>query len=571
MTQHRVFMMRQVYHQFMAEPGPSPNAIGIGSIVGDTYVIDALLGQGGMGAVYRASHRRLPGKFVAIKVLHAEVAGAEVMQRFRREAEIASRLGHPNIVTVHDFNVLPDGTPYLVLEYLEGQSLRDALVARGTFSLEDTIAVMRQVASGLDAAHAQAVVHRDLKPDNLFLIATQVGGHQLTQVKILDFGISKIRGRDTVQTQESSLMGTPQYMAPEQALGRHSIADARTDLFAVGAIAYEMLSGVPPFAGDSIPELMYNIVYNEPAPLRQYRPDLPEFVERTIHKAMAKDQAARFERVSEFVEALAGEAHNARQFATASLSRPIPAFKPDEATTTGGNASIQTDNSVAATIAAVGAHPSVVSPTPAKGPKWMWISVVVAALSAGGYAAWRQVNGRHNMQRQADIASRPIEPPSYVPPQPVTARVPIDAPMQIGAPAPMDAPAPFTAATTPARPSNSVPTDPARASVKRESDSPSAVAPNSKIAEIVTQMETAYAAGNKGLARSLAMKIIDAGGKTKSEGILIRGLLACDEKNIGEAVTQFGRLNAPSAKRKMCQACNGVVALKGCNEIRQRR
>jgi len=185
-----------------------------GTVLGETYEITELLGQGGMGAVWTAKHLRLPGKRVAIKVLHGVAAGdRESYARFRREAEIASRIGHPNIVTVHDFNVLASGTPYLVLEYLEGEDLAHRL-ARGKIPLPAVLGIARQIGSALHAAHKADVVHRDLKPGNVFLVATEIGGELVDQVKVLDFGISKIRGSQTVQTQDSVLLGTPQYMAP---------------------------------------------------------------------------------------------------------------------------------------------------------------------------------------------------------------------------------------------------------------------------------------------------------------------------------------------------------------------
>ncbi len=190
------------------------SAIDVGSVIADTYKIEALIGRGGMGAVFVASHSRLPGKKVAIKLLHAELHDQDVMLRFRREAEIASRLGHPNIVAVHDFNITPDGTPYLVLEYLEGQTLAQK-IKDGPIPLDQVLSIVRQVGSALAAAHREGIVHRDLKPQNIFLIPTEVDGRMVEIAKVLDFGISKIVGSQTVKTQESTLLGTPQYMAPE--------------------------------------------------------------------------------------------------------------------------------------------------------------------------------------------------------------------------------------------------------------------------------------------------------------------------------------------------------------------
>ncbi|MGE3459122.1 MAG: protein kinase, partial [Kofleriaceae bacterium] len=278
-------------------------AIDVGSVIGDTYTIEAVIGQGGMGSVFVASHNRLPGKRVAIKLLHSQLHDREVVARFRREAEIASKLGHPNIVAVHDFNETPDGTPYLVLEYLRGDTLAHRLQS-GPLAPDAALAILRQVGSALAAAHREGVVHRDLKPQNIFLAEVE-SNEQITEVaKVLDFGVSKIRGSQTVKTQDSALLGTPQYMAPEQALGQHDIVDARSDVFALGAIAYEMLTGRPAFTGESIPEVVFKVVYEQPAPL----PDTISLqLAMTIRRAMAKAPDDRFASVDELIEALTGQ------------------------------------------------------------------------------------------------------------------------------------------------------------------------------------------------------------------------------------------------------------------------
>jgi hypothetical protein len=269
--------------------------IEIGSVVADTYTIEAELGRGGMGTVFLASHSRLPGKRVALKVLRADVANAEMVARFKREAQIVSQLAHPNIVHVEDFNVTPDGTPYLVLEYLQGESLAQRLL-RGRTALEPALAIARQIGAALAAAHARGIVHRDLKPQNIFLVADQV--------KVLDFGISKVVDSQTVKTEDNALLGTPQYMSPEQASGKHEQIDVRTDVFALAAIVHEMLAGAPAFSGGSIPEIVYKVVYESPRPLPA---DVPAQVAAAIEQAMAKAPENRFATVGGFVEALTGK------------------------------------------------------------------------------------------------------------------------------------------------------------------------------------------------------------------------------------------------------------------------
>ena len=287
------------------EPG---QALSVGVVVADTYQVMRLLGRGGMGSVWEASHLRLPGKRVAIKVLHADVAmDQEALARFRREAEIASRLGHPNIVEVHDFNSLPGGQPYLVLELLVGESL-DSRLRRAPVTLDDAMRIAGQIGAALSAAHREDVIHRDLKPQNVFLVRPRADDTEgaSEQVKVLDFGISKIRGSQTIKTLDSTILGTPQYMAPEQATGNHAAVDQRTDVFALAAITYEMLAGRPAFTGQSVPEVVFKVVYEQPAPLAELAPGLPRRVADAVERGLAKKQDDRFPDVVSFIEQMAG-------------------------------------------------------------------------------------------------------------------------------------------------------------------------------------------------------------------------------------------------------------------------
>ena len=277
-------------------------ALDVGSVIAETYTVEGLLGRGGMGAVFVASHVRLPGKKVAIKVLHPDVADAESLARFRREAEIASRLGHPNIVEVHDWNQLPDGTPYLVLELLVGESLADRL-RRGPMALDEVAPIIRQVGAALAAAHREGIVHRDLKPANIFLIPQDEGP---PRAKVLDFGISKIHGSNTVKTQDTQMLGTPQYMAPEQATGRHDQVDGRTDVFALGAVVFEMLTGQAAFGGATIPEVVFKVVFDPAPSVASLAPGVPAAAVAAVDRALAKKPEERWPDVAAFVEALTG-------------------------------------------------------------------------------------------------------------------------------------------------------------------------------------------------------------------------------------------------------------------------
>ncbi|MFH0900545.1 MAG: protein kinase, partial [Pseudomonadota bacterium] len=279
--------------------------VGAGTVLDGTYEVISLLGRGGMGAVWAAKHLRLP-KRVAIKVLTgAAAADPATLARFRREADIASRLGHPNIIEVLDFNVLPVGTPYLVMELLEGECLASRL-RHGPMAISQAMSIARQIGSALHAAHRENVVHRDLKPGNIFLCPRESDAGIVDHVKVLDFGISKIRGSDTILTQEATILGTPQYMSPEQASGRNSTIDAKTDQFALAAIVYEMLAGRPAFCGSTLAEIVYRIVYEEPIPLVEAAPAVPPPIAAAAARAMAKQPEHRFPDVPSFIGELSG-------------------------------------------------------------------------------------------------------------------------------------------------------------------------------------------------------------------------------------------------------------------------
>ncbi len=270
-----------------------------------TYVLERLLGRGGMGAVWRAKHARLP-RPVAIKVLHEQAyESEELLLRFRREAEITSQLGHPHIVEVFDFNVLDDGRAYLVMELLEGQNLRERLRRGPPLEFSEAMRILEQMSSALAHAHRAGVVHRDLKPENLFLLTPAHEG-AAPHVKVLDFGISKIQTAQTVLTQGASLMGTPRYMSPEQAQGDTAAVDGRADQFAVGAIAYEFFAGRPAFPGDTVTQVLWRVMQEEPAPLARLVPDLPAAVAEAVHRALSKDRARRFCDMDDFRLALGG-------------------------------------------------------------------------------------------------------------------------------------------------------------------------------------------------------------------------------------------------------------------------
>jgi serine/threonine protein kinase len=278
-----------------------------GVILDGHYRLRQLLGRGGMGEVWEATHTRLP-KLFAIKFLSAfSKAEPELLMRFRREAEIASRLAHPSIVQVTDFNILPDGTAYIAMERLHGEDLR-ARLGRGPVSLEEAREITRQVASALSLSHREGVVHRDLKPENIFLCREPDGS---LRAKVLDFGISKLQGNlgvGVVGTRDDRVLGTPGYMAPEQAMGKNSEIDGRTDLFSLASIVYEMLTGKGVFMGDTLAELCTKVLYHTPPPLDEVLPAVPRALAMAVSMALSKDPAARQSEIRLFAEAVAGAA-----------------------------------------------------------------------------------------------------------------------------------------------------------------------------------------------------------------------------------------------------------------------
>jgi eukaryotic-like serine/threonine-protein kinase len=281
-----------------------------GQTLAGKYLIEELIKRGGMGAVYRGKHVMMD-KTVAVKVLRPSLAGDDmVVARFSREAKAASRISHPHAVSVTDFGEAETGVVFLVMEYLDGRTLKDIIRSEGPMPLSRAVEITRQVSGALDAAHQQGVVHRDLKSDNIMLSQTNGGDW----AKVLDFGIAKIQQpegvRDNDITAANLVIGTPQYMSPEQC-SQTSPADARSDVYALGVIVYEMLAGRVPFTGESPTVIMMKQVQDPPPSILDTRPDLPTSVDKLIERALAKKPADRFQTAGELSEALTQAAADA--------------------------------------------------------------------------------------------------------------------------------------------------------------------------------------------------------------------------------------------------------------------
>jgi serine/threonine protein kinase len=271
-------------------------------VIDGKYRIVRMIGEGGMGAVYEGLHTLIHRR-VAIKVLHAGVVErAEAAMRFEREAQAAGRIGSPHIVEVLDLGSLPSGARYMVMEFLEGESLGNRL-EKSVLSPIDLYPIAAQLLDGLVAAHGAGIVHRDLKPDNVYLQQRPSGDF----VKLLDFGISKfgVLNDDSglSMTRTGAVMGTPFYMAPEQARGSKQV-DHRADLYAVGVILYECLTGQVPFRASSFNELMFKIALEDPRPIRALAPHVDESLAAIVTKAMSREPAQRYGTAVELRQAL---------------------------------------------------------------------------------------------------------------------------------------------------------------------------------------------------------------------------------------------------------------------------
>ena len=267
----------------------------------DRYQVTRKVGQGGMGAVYEATHM-LIGKKVAVKVLLDKYAQKDpIVARLEQEARLASSIGHENIIDITDFGQTADGRTFVVMEYLEGESLGVLLQREGRLDEQRAIQIARQVASALGAAHAKGVLHRDVKPDNVFLLRRR----DRDFVKVVDFGISKAMGPGEGEgensprlTQTGMVLGTPLYMSPEQARGDEDL-DHRIDIYALGVILYEMITGEVPFRGSNYLSILSQVLNDDPPAPRSLRPDLSIELEAVIMKALAKDPTERYQTMEE--------------------------------------------------------------------------------------------------------------------------------------------------------------------------------------------------------------------------------------------------------------------------------
>jgi serine/threonine-protein kinase len=294
----------------------------VGKVIDNKYVVLERIGTGAMGSIYKAEHRAL-SKQIALKVLHRHLLTEEShVKRFHREAKAASRLNHPNAIAMLDFGQTEDGLSYIAMEFLPGRDLCRVLFDEGRFSDERTIRISAQILDALDEAHAAGVIHRDLKPENIMIEKLRSNPDF---VKVLDFGIAKIRDfagseNSSFKTATGMVFGTPEYMSPEQIRGEE--LDGRSDLYSLGVLIYQMLSGELPFSGDSVLEVATAHLTQPPIPLVEKVPGINPAVAAVVSKLMAKKRDDRFEN--------AAEARNAMMAASENAVRPVPPGRKSE-------------------------------------------------------------------------------------------------------------------------------------------------------------------------------------------------------------------------------------------------
>jgi serine/threonine protein kinase len=353
----------------------------VGQVIDGRYKIRGLIGEGGMGRVYEAEHVEI-GKRVAVKILHPVYTRTpEVVSRFRREARAASKIGHPNIVDVTDSGTTPDGSVYFVMEFLEGVELA-SVIDNGQLEVARALNIGAQICRALAAAHGVGVIHRDLKPENVFLVVRE---GTTDFVKVLDFGIAKSaeleEQRKERLTHPGMAMGTPEYMAPEQAAGRP--ADARSDIYAVGAILYEMLTGSPPYDGENFMEILTKKATQEPVAPRVLRGDLPEVVERVTMRALSRDPADRPPSMEsleyELTKCLAGRGVAVAKLLGMPVDSSMSQGPPPPMTIGEGGLPVPETSQRLLAVSALPSHPPLFAPTPEPGS--------LSASGSGPYTA----------------------------------------------------------------------------------------------------------------------------------------------------------------------------------------
>jgi len=388
----------------------TPTEADLAAVLARRYHIIRRLGGGGMGTVFLAGQIAVGDRPVALKVLLRKLLDdPEFLMRFHNEAASTGRIHHPNVVTIYESGQADDGTPYIAMEYLEGGTLRDELKQRGALPVAQVVEIIQQVARGLNAAHKLGIIHRDLKPDNIFLTRSDEGE---LAVKIGDFGIAKLRESAT-HTMTGTVLGTPAYMSFEQAAGmRSDELDARSDIYSLGVVVYEMLTGRVPFHSDTPLGCVRKHLTEQPPPFRAVKPDLPSLpqLEGVVMKALTKDREQRFASPLEFARELAEAAGATQPTAPLPQTRVVPPPTPVVGEPSGlplGRAEpspTQPARAAAPSPPKPAAVPSPqLRPTPARPSRAKYVIFAFLALAAAGTGLWYWQQSR----LQPQIESQP--------------------------------------------------------------------------------------------------------------------------------------------------------------------
>ncbi|HEY8091398.1 MAG TPA: serine/threonine-protein kinase [Polyangiaceae bacterium] len=433
---------------------PPPPPVAIGELVAGKYRVERVIGHGGMGVVVAAMHEQLAQR-VAIKMLLPEAkTSANALARFTREARAAAAIRGEHVARVLDVGELESGAPYIVMEYLEGRDLAETIVARGTLPTEEAVAFVLQACEAIAEAHAAGIVHRDLKPSNLF-VTTRPDGTAI--VKVLDFGISKAllsSGGEGTLTTTSSFVGSPVYSPPEQLVRAHDV-DGRADIWSLGTILFEALSGRPPFVGDSVMHVASRIFNESPTPLSELRPDLPLELCGAVMRCLRKAPSDRFSDVGELAAALAPFAPS-HSVSAERIARIVGSSLPSSRIAAVGYADTVHDSSKLASGETP--HALVSAHTPSTTGSRRWVFIAVGAALAGAALIAIVAVGRGPVASSSPPPPVTSPGPDLIAPTPVPSQEPVVlvAPASSVA-ASASATSPSASAASPAHPPPQVP------------------------------------------------------------------------------------------------------------------
>ena len=465
----------------MQEPPPSVAPAKPGDVLAGKYRVERVLGAGGMGVVVAATHMQL-GELVALKfLLPRSLDKPDTVTRFLREARAAVRIKNEHVARVSDVGTLENGSPYIVMEHLEGRDLGEVLEDDGPLRAELAVSYVLQACEAIAEAHALGIVHRDLKPSNLF-VARRIDGAPV--IKVLDFGIAKATSLDDSDaiTATNTTMGSPRYMSPEQVRSARQV-DPRSDIWSLGVILHELVAGAPPFTGESAASLLAALVMDQPKRLRDARPDAPEELERVVLRCLEKEPDRRYANVAELARALAPLAPDARtsvellcRISGARADDPVP--EPEAPAGAPGRIRLRpravaaADQNAVATVRDATNPPETMSTAPpAKRPQGSLVPLLAAvAVIGGGLVVLASTRGDRPPPPNAEStdgrssAAKPAnDPPPASTAAPTTPPEPVVAPVTVMPSASEAAPGPARTPPGAARPVRPVTPPPAAA------------------------------------------------------------------------------------------------------------